>query len=272
MSGYIGSKSSVTLVDGYTQTEADAEFVQDPNGAITVSGSNVGIGTSSPSAPLHVSGGGTGSVIIDGTDSIRPSTDSSLITISGGNATNSGANYSMFGGSHASLANVHRWRTGGTERMRIDATGAVTMPAQPKIVAVGSSSAAKSDYSTGEVISYWSIVSSVGILHSNGRFTVPASGTYFVTFNLYTYLENNGHEHHSFHLHKNGSVFGRDQHEVTSSMFSGTGVSIHRRDRTAQATFVVDLSANDFVEVKNANAADMYLGSTHNHFSMFMLG
>ena len=27
MSGYIGSKSSVTLVDGYTQTEADAEFV-----------------------------------------------------------------------------------------------------------------------------------------------------------------------------------------------------------------------------------------------------
>ena len=131
MSGYIGSKTSVTLVDGYTQTEADAEFVQDPNGAITVSGSNVGIGTSSPSAPLHVSGGGTGSVIIDGTDSIRPSTDTSLITISGGNATNSGANYSMFGGSHASLADVHRWRTSGTERMRIDAAGIVTTPYQP---------------------------------------------------------------------------------------------------------------------------------------------
>ena len=27
MSGYIGSKSSVTLVDGYNQAEADAEFV-----------------------------------------------------------------------------------------------------------------------------------------------------------------------------------------------------------------------------------------------------
>jgi hypothetical protein len=27
MSGYIGSKASVTLVDGYTRTEADAEFV-----------------------------------------------------------------------------------------------------------------------------------------------------------------------------------------------------------------------------------------------------
>jgi hypothetical protein len=53
MSGYIGSKTSVTQVDGYNRTEADAEFVQDPNGAITVSGSNVGIGTSSPSYTIE---------------------------------------------------------------------------------------------------------------------------------------------------------------------------------------------------------------------------
>jgi len=57
MAGYIGSKSSVTLVDGYTETEADAEFVNDPNGAITVSGSNVGIGTSSPSFEAGSGGG-----------------------------------------------------------------------------------------------------------------------------------------------------------------------------------------------------------------------
>jgi len=56
MAGYIGSKSSVTLVDGYSEAEADAEFVNDPSGAITVSGSNVGIGTSSPSRVLHTSG------------------------------------------------------------------------------------------------------------------------------------------------------------------------------------------------------------------------
>jgi len=95
------------------------------------SAERLGLGTSSPSAPLHVIGGGTGSVLIDGTDSIRPSTDSSLITISGGNATNSGANYSIFGGSHASLANVHRWRTDGTERMRIDSNGRVGIGTTP---------------------------------------------------------------------------------------------------------------------------------------------
>ena len=48
MAGYIGSKASVTQVDGYNQAEADAEFVQYPNGAMTVRGSNGGIGTSSP--------------------------------------------------------------------------------------------------------------------------------------------------------------------------------------------------------------------------------
>jgi hypothetical protein len=42
MSGYIGSKASVTLVDGYTQAEADAEFVDKAGdtmtGGLTVGG------------------------------------------------------------------------------------------------------------------------------------------------------------------------------------------------------------------------------------------
>jgi hypothetical protein len=58
MGGYIGSKAVVTQVDGYNRTEADAEFVNDPNDVITVSGSNVGISVSSPdstpSTKLHI--------------------------------------------------------------------------------------------------------------------------------------------------------------------------------------------------------------------------
>ena len=57
MAGYIGSKTSVTQVDGYNRTEADDEFVNDPNSVISVSGSSVGIGTSSPTTKLQSKGG-----------------------------------------------------------------------------------------------------------------------------------------------------------------------------------------------------------------------
>jgi hypothetical protein len=48
MSGYIGSKASVTLVDGYTQADADAEFVAKAGdtmtGGLTVGGSFTSLG------------------------------------------------------------------------------------------------------------------------------------------------------------------------------------------------------------------------------------
>jgi hypothetical protein len=48
MSGYIGSKTSVTLVDGYTQAEADAEFVAKAGdtmtGGLTVGGAFTSLG------------------------------------------------------------------------------------------------------------------------------------------------------------------------------------------------------------------------------------
>jgi hypothetical protein len=64
MSGYIGSKTSVTLVDGYTQAEADAEFVQDPKGSDTDGLTDLG-DTNNRFKDLYLSGGvylgGTGS-------------------------------------------------------------------------------------------------------------------------------------------------------------------------------------------------------------------
>ena len=115
MAGYIGSKSSVTLVDGYTEAEADAEFVNDPNGAITVSGSNVGIGTSSPAQKLTVAS--EGRLRLNRSDNTRyadlyVNNDSLNIETSNDPIKLSSIAYTRFDVS-------------GSERMRIDSSGNV---------------------------------------------------------------------------------------------------------------------------------------------------
>lgn len=51
MSGYIGKSQGVTQVDGYTRSEADAEYVNDPNAALNISSS-----ASANSATIDASG------------------------------------------------------------------------------------------------------------------------------------------------------------------------------------------------------------------------
>ena len=109
MAGYIGSKTSVTQVDGYNRTEANDEFVNDPNSVITVSGSNVGIGTSSPSSQLEVSGSAGPLLKVT-------STASGIPTAFVYSSTN--------GADFGSLTNhPTRFYVNNSERMRIDSSG-----------------------------------------------------------------------------------------------------------------------------------------------------
>ena len=117
MAGYIGSKSSVTLVDGYTEAEADAEFVNDPNDVITVSGSNVGIGTSSGANLLniHQSSASSNSYL-------------HITHVDGGAAATDGLSIGLESdGVNAVIRNREngylRMYTNNAERMRIDSSG-----------------------------------------------------------------------------------------------------------------------------------------------------
>jgi hypothetical protein len=109
MAGYIGSKASVTQVDGYTRTEADAEFVQ-------VAGDTM-----------------TGDLSVTGTVKSTVSTtgDNSFQAVSAG-----GGNFRIYP-DDATTANptwLHQsnssedqaWSIGGVERMRLEANGTLT--------------------------------------------------------------------------------------------------------------------------------------------------
>jgi len=132
MAGYIGSKSSVTQVDGYNRTEADAEFVNDPNAVITVSGSNVGIGTSSPAAnhALEISGNQKYLAVTanaGGGGPANPSSSSGLFL--GWNQSNGGGESNIVYGTglgSSPALQFSSWNgTTYTERARIDSSGVV---------------------------------------------------------------------------------------------------------------------------------------------------
>ena len=120
MAGYIGSKSSVTQVDGYNRTEADAEFVNDPNSVITVSGSNVGIGTSSPATTLEISNATSNAAKLR---IARSTTQTNYLELGtgGGSSTFTAQGIAGIHGDFAFFTKPSD--ASATERMRLDSSG-----------------------------------------------------------------------------------------------------------------------------------------------------
>ena len=133
MAGYIGSKSSVTLVDGYTEAEADAEFVAITGDTMT---GNLDVTGTVTSDGLTVTQTGSTTATIGATGTSGDN-DGTLIISNGG----SGDGMLRFDyetntdrariGVSSSSQNLQFYTAGNNERMRIDSTGAVTMPTQP---------------------------------------------------------------------------------------------------------------------------------------------
>ena len=184
MSGYIGSKASVTLVDGYTQAEADAEFVQDPNGAITVSGSNVGIGVvpqAGGSTWQHVQFGGTGNLVSRISDSTVDAMFASNYYVNASNVDSyitTGAAARMFFNDNTISFDQAASGTAGTaitwsEAMRISSSGHLLIGTSNEVGTSGTSGLRKG--STGQLILG---SNSGGLYHQvlSSYYTVTTSG------------------------------------------------------------------------------------------------
>ena len=246
-----------TRAETYSKVEADAEFVSDPNGAVTVDGSgNVGIGSASFLYPAA----GRGLVEVNGSSS-------ALIALKAGNASKS---YWFSDGTDVEfLANGGALKfgsgTGGAERMRIDASGRVTMPYQPAFRAyqfiprtgVGTIVYSQTGHNIG---SHYNT--------ATGIFTAPIAGVYHFDFSIL--MKADASVAYIRVLFKvNGSTattFGDTLTGGAAGVF--TSWSYH----APSMSHSFYLNANDTVEVHNDSAYSTYSTGGYGSFSGYLVG
>ena len=157
------------------------------------SGGNLGIGTSSPSTTLDLVGSWVSNTGVLSIDTPSGETYSGLAILNNG-AVKGFLYHDNSAGAldlQTYTTDALRFKTNNTERMRIDATGAVTMPAQPAFQAHKNGSD-QSNLAVGNDVSItWTheaFDQNSDFDLSNNRFVAPVTGKY--QLNLMIRLEN----------------------------------------------------------------------------------
>ena len=194
------------------------------------SSGNVGIGTSSPGSKLDINRGSAG-LIANFTDGVNTNfqigTSSLLATI---------------GPSAGSTAMA--FKTGDTERMRIDSTGRVTMPYQPSFYAYGAGAYTRVDNSV--YAPTWTINHNTGnhFSTSTNAFTAPINGTYMFSYRVgHTGNATNTGDGWALGIYINGAWTNATG---TSTWYGDGGVEANV-EGTHSSTVIVQLSQNDSV-------------------------
>ena len=154
MAGYIGSKTSVTQVDGYNRTEADDRYVNASGDTMT--------------GPMVLGDGrtyfgkdGSGNHWF-GVADIASEPD------------RLGYGFS----SNGSTVTNHQFRTNGLPRLEVDSAGNVMMPYQPYIYG-----SLTNISGSGVANSFYTVSARGGMAFSSDRITVPVGGVYHISFN-----------------------------------------------------------------------------------------
>jgi len=144
-----------------------------------------------------------------------------------------------------------------TERMRIDASGRVTMPYQPAFNARSNSSTMQI---TQGVVPYSIATVNTGSGYSTStyRFTAPVAGQYLISwYGLLGDQNTNGIVSTSeLYIRKNGS-------QIVNCHSNNNDYWEH-----ASCTTVVSLAVNDYVDVY-LNSGGIFYGNSINHYSKF---
>ena len=148
-----------------------------------------------------------------------------------------------------------------TERLRIDASGRVTMPAQPAFLANHNVSTATAP---SEIIWAQAVQFNIGSCYSSttGRFTAPVSGTYF--FRAHTLTANATAGETRLALYKNGVAYGGSSVIVTKVANTWQTIMVHSH---------MYLAAGDYASVFVTQVAgSVYSDFNFNSFSGHLVG
>ena len=229
---------------------------------VTQSGGNVGIGTSSPTTQdvsannlVVEDGAGNGGITIK-----TPSNAYGSLHFSDGTGVD--AYRGILAYNHSD--NNMQFHTNATERMRIDASGRVTMPYQPSFWAYYSGS--NPSYNGDHTLNYDATIFNIGNCYNtaNWRFTAPVDGIYLFTVNLNVYNVDAGNLWRAI-FYKNGTLIKLGSYLISDST----------NDQTHDTTIIVNMTAGDYVYVNvssNDSSYSLSAGSAWNSFMGYLLG
>jgi len=268
--------------DGSTVLSVESDRSVDiDSGTLHVDATNnrVGIGTASPAELLELTANNDASLGVARNKLLFHDTDSAIATgqsagtiewtQDGGSlgagtigrleciAEGTGGSYSM------------RFYTGNvtnfSEKMRIDSNGVVTKPYHPAFVATNNSGTHTTNTSSTFDFNVEKFDKGNNYNPSTYRFTAPVAGAYYFNFHIY---EQNGASVKSIAYKVNGSIFG---FQDTAIGYQG---AVNVNQSTIDCPIIIDLAANDYVEVavRNVAAANLTWYGGHSWFMGYLIG
>ena len=211
---------------------------------VTVNSGKVGIGTSSPTVLLDLE---SASPIIRLTDSDASGTPECQVSGAGGDL--------IFDADrdNEKASSLMAFKVDGSERMRIDATGAVTMPHQPAFLVKPNTEQSNIALASNVTVLFQTEIFDQNADFANNTFTAPVAGKYQLNFSLYLKDINDAYQYIYARIQTSNRNY--EVEIYPSTIFNSDGRI------TIGAGFLADMDASDTafvtVQVPNTGSAQM---------------